>query len=626
MISPAKQTRLENLRQRIDRTDRALRRIEQIEGRYPWIRLWVFLFGLTATWLAARFGPGWAGWATAGLAIAAFAIVVGLHRKVSSSLHRYQVVRSLMATQVARMELDWQQIPAAPVPSADPTHPFAADLNVTGEKSIHQLLDTAASRGGSLRLRDWLLATQPDPPAILQRQELVKTLIALPGFRTRLALSSALVSEGENERWDGERLLAWLDRRSSGKSLRPFLLLLATLAAINLVLFLLFSFGRIPPYWIATLILYLGLQFSRFSELRGLFSDSSYLAQTLNRFRAVLEELESYPYFRPSALASLCEPFWQPTRRPSQYLRRIARIATAASLQSNQFAWLLVNLVVPWDLYFAYRLQLYREEMRSILPGWLDTWYELEALTSLANYAFLNPDSTFPELLEPGETGSGQPVFSGTCLGHPLIPDRERISNDFDLQTLGEIAIITGSNMSGKSTFLRTLGANLCLAYAGGTVAAARLKILPYRVFTCIHVSDSLSDGISYFYAEVRRLKALLSALRQPEGYPLFFLIDEIFRGTNNRERQIGSWAYVRALAGGRGTGAISTHDLELVHLADAVPGVHNYHFQEDILDNRMVFDYRLRPGPSPTTNALKIMELEGLPVNGGASLLGDRK
>jgi DNA mismatch repair ATPase MutS len=146
-------------------------------------------------------------------------------------------------------------------------------------------------------------------------------------------------------------------------------------------------------------------------------------------------------------------------------------------------------------------------------------------------------------------------------------------------------------------------------------VDAAELSLLPFRLFTTINVSDSLPDGISYFYAEVRRLKLLLDELKRADPYPLFFLIDEIFRGTNNRERQIGSRAYVEALAGGHGVGAISTHDLELVRLADALSEVTNYHFREEVQAGRLVFDYRLRPGPSPSTNALKIMQLEGLPV-----------
>ena len=169
--------------------------------------------------------------------------------------------------------------------------------------------------------------------------------------------------------------------------------------------------------------------------------------------------------------------------------------------------------------------------------------------------------------------------------------------------------------MSGKSTFLRTLGINLVLAYAGGPVCAQAFRTQLFRPFTCIQVADSVNDGISYFYAEVRRLKALLNALQADHPLPLFFLIDEIFRGTNNRERLQGSRAFIRTLAQSQGVGLISTHDLELVHLADEVPLIENFHFRETIEDGRMVFDYKLHDGPCPTTNALTIMKMEGLPV-----------
>jgi DNA mismatch repair ATPase MutS len=181
---------------------------------------------------------------------------------------------------------------------------------------------------------------------------------------------------------------------------------------------------------------------------------------------------------------------------------------------------------------------------------------------------------------------------------------------------MGSFVLITGSNMSGKSSFLRTIGVNLVLAYAGGPVNADSFECGLFRVFSTIRINDSLTEGFSYFYAEVRRLKALLDALNADDALPLFFLIDEIFKGTNNRERLIGSQAYLRALAGGHGMGVVTTHDLELVQLADEIPQLRNYHFREEVVNGQMQFDYRLRPGPSPTTNALKIMRLEGLPVD----------
>ena len=198
---------------------------------------------------------------------------------------------------------------------------------------------------------------------------------------------------------------------------------------------------------------------------------------------------------------------------------------------------------------------------------------------------------------------------------HSETPDDQKVHNDFSVPAVGQINIITGSNMSGKSTFLRTVGINLVLAYAGGPVNADQLTTIPFRLISCIRVSDSVTDGISYFYAEVKCLKALLLALEKVDRWPVFYFIDEIFRGTNNRERLLGSRAYIRALVKGSGVGLIATHDLELVQLADEMPTITNYHFTDDVANGRMLFDYTIRPGPSPTTNALKIMRLEGLPV-----------
>jgi DNA mismatch repair ATPase MutS len=169
--------------------------------------------------------------------------------------------------------------------------------------------------------------------------------------------------------------------------------------------------------------------------------------------------------------------------------------------------------------------------------------------------------------------------------------------------------------MAGKSTFLRTVGVNLCLAYAGAPVNASRMQTSLFRIFTCIKVSDSVQDGLSYFYAEVKRLQALLAATEVADPRAVLFLIDEIFRGTNSRERLIGSRSYIRALTERNALGLVATHDLELVKLADEIKGVANFHFREEVQEGKMVFDYKLRPGPCPTTNALHIMRLEGLPV-----------
>jgi DNA mismatch repair ATPase MutS len=280
----------------------------------------------------------------------------------------------------------------------------------------------------------------------------------------------------------------------------------------------------------------------------------------------------------------------------------------------NPLVGLLLNVIVPWDFFLGGLIARLRERLETLVPLWLDRSAELEAAGSLANFGYLNPGCAFPCIERVADSSSRQFVFEATALGHPLIPASMRVSNDFSLGDT-QLVVLTGSNMSGKSTFLKTLGINMVLAYAGAPVCAASLRLGLFRPFSCIRVTDSVQDHVSTFFAEVRRLKQLLDALGTPDARPLFYLVDEIFRGTNNRERVAGGRAFMAALLGQNGAGAISTHDLELAFAGEGLARVTNYHFREELTGRRMIFDYKLRRGISPTTNALKIMEIEGLPI-----------
>jgi DNA mismatch repair ATPase MutS len=381
-----------------------------------------------------------------------------------------------------------------------------------------------------------------------------------------------------------------------------------------MTLFLLWVFQVIPAYWQFGLILYAGIYLFRYQQFKSLFHDAMTLGKVLKQFQTVLSFLEGYPYPAGSKLGLIASKLKQPGKSPSVILKKVSRLISAASLQNNQILTLVVNAIIPWDLLFASQLSRYKQTIRHLLPDWLDSWYEFEAYHALANFGYLFPEYQFAELINPHEE-TKETVFEAKQMGHPLIPLKTRVCNDFGLTDKGQVVIVTGSNMSGKSTFLRTVGINTALALAGAVVPAASLRLQVVRLFTCIQVSDSLNDGFSYFYAEVHRLKQLLDALQIRTKPPVLFLIDEIFRGTNNQERRIGSQAYVRALTKANGAGLISTHDLELSKLAEQDGDILNYNFRDDVVDGRMAFDYILRPGPSPTTNALKIMQLEGLPV-----------
>lgn len=603
--------RIENLRQRKVRTGRWILAFRKAESRFPWIRLAVLAVGLLSVFLAFQLLPFLIGWLVTGVFLVAFAWTAQRHARLTGRIDRLQAFEALLDTHIARLELEWERIPPPGTVSVPAGHPFAGDLNITGARSIHQLLDTSVSTGGSQRLASWLLQPVPDPAETLRRQGLVQELIPREAFRTRLGLNGILASTDTGHKWDTGAILTWLKKHTRAGSLRPWLIALFVAALANMSLFLLNTLGILPPLWIASMAIYLGLQSLRYRESSEVMEEAYSLGRQLGRLHTILADFETTPYRAGSALGKVAAPFTQGKPRPSTALRQVSRIISASSLRNNPFLALILNLLVPWDLFFAYELEKVKGTLRTRLPQWLEAWYEIEGLVSLANYASFHPEYCFPELL-PLET---QPVLDFVSVGHPLIPAQERVTNDFSLTGLGGIMLITGSNMSGKSTFLRTIGAALVLAFAGSPVPAQNMRTIPFRLFTSMNVTDSLNDGISFFYAEVRRLKALLDALEVGDAYPLLFLVDEIFRGTNNRERQIGSWAYTRALVGGNGAGFLSTHDLELANLAGENPSIKNYHFKETIQDGKMVFDFKIHPGASPTTNALRIMALAGLPL-----------
>ncbi len=613
-----KQERITLLERQIERLQHRVDAYTPRSNFYSWTRVTLFFGGLVLAIILAILTTWWIALIVFAIIMLAFAIVAHYHSLVEGSISRHTLWRYIKSAHLARMRLDWDQIPTVDTPPVQEDHPFSYDLDITGNHSLFRLLNTAISRDGSQRLLSWLLNRTPDPTTIAQRQAIIQELIPMTRFRDRLILNSLVAARRSSDQLEGQRLLKWLNQQRTPTSLNTLMIISAALNVLTLVLFLLGLFLPIPQLWEYSLGAVIILFFATANQRGDLFDDSSYLRYGFATLSTIFTFLEKYPYHAKPHLQSLCSPFFQHRQQgPSSILQGMARVSAAATLKKNALLWFIVNALVPWDFYCAYHLNQYKSALSTRLPAWLDTWFELEALCSLASFAYLNPDYTLPTL-SPHERLSHeqQPIFSGHALGHPLIPEDQKVTNDFSLRNLGEVVIITGSNMAGKSTFLRTLGVNLCLAYAGGVVNATSFHTSFFRLFTCIRVTDSVTDGYSYFYAEVRRLHALLLELHEPDQYPLFFLVDEIFKGTNNRERLIGSRSFVRALVDQNCIGLISTHDLELVTLADTLPQVSNDHFREDVLDGHMVFDYILRPGPSPTTNALKIMAMEGLPVD----------
>ncbi len=611
-------TRLQQLHHQIARLQRRAEFLQAISRKYWNARRAIFIAGALLALAFCNFAGTRAAWVLAGLITIVFTVVTVFHNKVRDSLTRVSVLSDIKHVQIARIRLDWDRLP--PIDhAAIADHPFAGDLDIVGERSLHRLLDSAVTREGSDRLRSWLLSVRPAAQQIQHRQALVRELKDQSVFRDKLQMLSAVARlstvgparpRSGSGRWNSRILVDWIERPAPHGSLLPTVLLLCALSLVNIVCVVLGALDVIPPIWPTTFVIYVGVMLLKQQRIATAWGELQDLEKALTHFKVVFRYLEKRSYKNTPRLAGICAPFVDESKQPSTEMRRLGRLAAALGLRTNPILSLLVHVIMPWDFIFTHRLELLRKELAHLLPRWMEAWHELEALNSLANFAYLSPHYVFPEIdSEPNR-------FVAVNMGHPLLNPDAKVCNDFELDQTHRIVIMTGSNMAGKSTFLRTIGVNLCLTYAGAPVNADRLRTSLFRLFTCIKVSDSVQDGLSYFYAEVKRLQALRSAAIADDELPVLFLIDEIFRGTNSRERLIGSRSYIRSLAQSTAMGLVATHDLELVKLADEIDGVVNLHFREEVSDGRMVFDYRLRSGPCPTTNALTIMRLEGLPVD----------
>ena len=602
--------KLKELEDGIRRFDSRIKTLQKRSLRFGYYRLAILISGLSLFFFSFFYFNTLFTIISAIVFVIVFGTFTLVHNKIDYGVKKCKVWINIKKDNLARMNIDWKNIPSKNFARTENDHPFESDLNITGKNSLHQLIDISTSEEGSKKLRDWLLTRVPSIEIILERQKIFKELIPLQGFRNRLILNGTLASK---KRLEGSKLSGWLKSEINIDKIKKIIFLTLVIVPINILLLVLFIVDLLPAYWSIGALIYVAIYWFNSKHINELFKKSLDVQMEFGKFSTILEFLEKYPALQNSKNARLnkmCSTFFMGKKSPSSYFKRLKRIILAASFQKHIMTNLLLNSFFPYDFFLAYKVEKWKAEMRDKLPEWLEIFYNLEAMISLSNFAYLNPEYVFPTFIENDDY-----IFNAENIAHPLLPSEINIHNDFSLTKKREVVIITGSNMSGKSTFVKTAGVNLALAFAGSVVNATKVETKLFRLFTCINISDSITDGISYFYAEVKRLKNILAETKTENEMPVFYLIDEIFKGTNNLERLIGSKSYIKALSGLNATGLISTHDLELIKLENDIPQISNYHFKEDVSNGKMIFDYQLRKGPSPTTNALKIMEIEGLPV-----------
>ena len=590
----------------LHRLERQIVRLEKKSTRFSHLRLVLFLVGAAMALVVWRVAGVNAALGAGAIGLVAFFVVAVIHERIVDAMRRLALWRTIKQRHLARLKLDWDALPDPPKP-ASLEHPYAADLDVAGPRSLLHILDTSATRVGQDCLRAWMLET-PGYERIPERQAAVRALVPERRFRDRLTLHG-LEHAGDDARWDLSPVLKWLDPSLRTPSWNKKSFLIVALWVINLVLIGVNIAGG-PSWWLYSMSLYWFIYAPVFLRLA---SRAELLLKLNKSLKGLIRTMRWIEAYRPR-LSPTLNPLWEPltgSGSPSLFLKRMKRIDLALAGFENNLLHFLLNIVGPYDLAVMILLDNYLDQLEPVAGAWIDRYGEIEALSALATYADFRPEScTFPTL----NVASPSAFIEGEAVAHPLLSEEVRISNDLDMHK-GQVAVITGSNMSGKSTYLRAAGMATLMAWAGGPVCARRLSLSPLRPYTSMRIGDVLQDGKSTFYAEVLRLSSVMQAVGDTTKAPVFVLLDEILRGTNTRERLIGVTSIVRALAGGSALSMIATHDQEVTHLAAESDDVLNFHFKERIEDSRLLFEYRMHPGPSDTTNALIIMQRAGLPV-----------
>jgi hypothetical protein len=562
-------------------------------------RLAVFLAGLLG--LALGFWTAWFSlWWTLVPALV-FGILVALHERAAQARLRAERAASYYERGMARLEHRWAGLGEAGERYADPEHPYALDLDIFGKGSLFQLLCTARTRSGEDTLAAWLKA-----PAAAE--EIRARQAAVEDLRPRLQLREDLGVLGTEVRQviHPNELAAWGNAppQLHAAGARIVLELLSLLAVATLAGWFAFDFGPIP-FVIACIVEgSFALWYAR--RVRAVIATIDRTTSDLMLLGAILGRLEQEPFNAPK-LRQLRAALDTDGLAPSRRIAQLANLLGWLDARRNQL-FLPIALLLLWTTRLAFAIDAWRAISGPAIARWLAVVGEFEALAALATFAYENPADPFPEVVAEG------PCYQGEELGHPLLPRNECVRNDVLLGAEPRILLVSGSNMSGKSTLLRTVGINAVLALAGAPVPAKRLRLSLLAVGATLRIQDSLQAGRSRFYAELLRVRQIVDLARGP--LPLLFLLDEIFHGTNSHDRRHGAAAVVKGLMDRGAIGLVTTHDLALAEIATQLgPLARNVHFADHLENGTMVFDYRMQPGIVQHSNAIALMRAVGLEV-----------
>jgi energy-coupling factor transporter ATP-binding protein EcfA2 len=590
---------------------------ERVDARWNLVanaRLIAFLVAVAAAaW--GLWGRVAVGWALAGFLLGVFVVLAIYHARLERQRARLVTLRAIQEEALARLDRRWSDLPISWVPEVPPDHPYAGDLDIVGRASLFQLLDTTATPMGRENLADWLL-TLADPVVATARQGAVAELAPLIDLRQEIELRGRATSGADT---DPEPFLTWAED-PHGLGDRAWLRWVAWLGPITIVVLGIADLsGAIPaPLWGLPLLVNLLVGATAARRVYTTIAEVVTGQHAIAAYAGQLEVLATAD-FADSALRHLQERLGTGKRGSPAMLRRLGRL-TGMAIPPSSVLYVPIQALTLWDVHVLFALEHWKREGGREARRWLATLGEAEALAALAGLRHDNPDWTFPTIEQEGDT------YRAALLGHPLLGGDMRVRNDVTIGPPGTFLLVTGSNMSGKSTLLRAIGVNAVLAQAGGPVCATALALPPVALWTSARVQDSLERGVSFFLAELQRLKLIVDAATrsQQQGGPrVMYLLDEILQGTNTAERSVAARRVIAYLVDQGAIGAVSTHDLALADDPRLVQSAVTVHFTDTVGEGPdvppMSFDYRLRPGVATTTNALRLMRLIGLELEDAA-------
>ncbi|MGD2217638.1 MAG: hypothetical protein PVJ64_12860 [Gemmatimonadales bacterium] len=543
----------------------------------------------------------------------------GLKRRIS----RYDELVKINDEGRSRLARDWKGLPDSNEIRADPDHPFAGDLDLFGHASLFSLLGTVATPLGRDLLRRWLLEPA-GREAIVERQAAVAELAPLIDLREEITATGRMMpSAGVVAALEG--FLAWAE---GDPWLRPrrHLVWAARLLALAPTALIILNVAGIVPFraWIAALIFNLAFTFTAGTGVHRIFDRAFARENAFQNYARLLALLTDSTFESPS-LRRIQSRLAREKADAHRQMKKLHSLIALAELRYSM-SYMPIQAFSLWDFHVLWRLEGWQLTAGRQARRWLEALAEFDALAALAGLCYDNPDWTFPEIAE-----LPTPTLEAAGLGHPLLPDGERVANDVKLGPPGTFLFVTGSNMSGKSTLLRAIGTNIVLARAGAPVCASAMRLPPLVLETSMRVHDSLQQGLSHFMAELKRLKGVVEAarrVRRAGDGTLLYLLDDVLQGTNTAERRIAARRIIKCLLAEGAIGSVTSHDLALADTEELSAACDPVHFSERIHEGPdgpdISFDYKLHPGVATSKNALKLLKIVGLDYDPGADEAGD--